>query len=30
LVGQTIHVISRVNPLRILMTKPSSLNYRLA
>ena len=30
LVGQTIHVISRVNPLRILMTKPGSLNSRLA
>jgi hypothetical protein len=30
LVGQLIHVISRVNPLRILMTKPSSLNCRLA
>ena len=30
LVGQLIHVISRVNPLRILMTKPSSLNNRLA
>jgi len=30
LVGQTIHVVSRVNPLRILMTKPSSLNFRLA
>ena len=29
-VGQTVHVISRVNPLRILMTKPSSLNSRLA
>jgi len=29
LVGQTIHVISRVNPLRILMTKPSSLNSKL-
>jgi len=30
LIGQTIHVISRVNPLRILMIKPSSLNSRLA
>ena len=30
LVGQTIHVVSRVNPLRILMTKPLSLNSRLA
>ena len=30
LVGQTIHVISRVNPLRLLMTKPGSLNSRLA
>jgi len=30
LVGQTINVISRVNPLRLLMTKPSSLNDRLA
>jgi len=30
LVGRTIHVISRVNPLRLLMTKPGSLNSRLA
>jgi len=30
LVGQTIYVISRVNPLRILMTKPSFLNFKLA
>src|SRR5256886_3233891 len=30
LVGQTIHVISKVNPLRLLMIKPSSLNGRLA
>ena len=30
LVGQTIHVISKVNPLCILMTKPRSLNSRLA
>ena len=30
LVGQTIRVISRVNPLRLLMTKPGSLNSRLA
>ena len=30
LVGQTIHVISKVNPLRLLMTKRSSLNGRLA
>ena len=30
LVGQTINVISKVNPLRLLMTKPSSLNGRLA
>jgi len=29
-VGQTINVISKVNPLRLLMTKPSSLNGRLA
>ena len=29
LVGQTINVILRVNPLRLLMTKPSSLNGRL-
>ena len=28
LVGQIIHVISRVNPLRLLMTKPGSLNSR--
>jgi len=28
--GQTIHVISKVNPLRLLMLKPSSLNSRLA
>ena len=30
LVGQTTHVISRVNPLCILTTKPRSLNSRLA
>ena len=30
LVGQTIYVISKVNPLRLLMKKPSSLNDRLA
>jgi len=30
LVGQTIHVISKVNPLRLLMTKSSSLHGRLA
>jgi len=30
LVGQTMHVVSKVNPLRLLMTKPSSLNGRLA
>ena len=30
LVSQTIHVISRVNPLRLLMMKPGSLNSRLA
>jgi len=30
LVSQTIHVIFRVNPLRILMTKSGSLNSRLA
>jgi len=30
LVGQTIHVIFRVNPLRILMMKPRLLNSRLA
>jgi len=30
LVEQTIHVIFRVNPLRILMTKSDSLNSRLA
>jgi len=30
LAGQTIHLISKVNPLRLLMTKPSSLNGRLA
>jgi len=29
LVGQTIHVISRVNPLRIFMMKPGYLNFRL-
>ena len=29
LVGQTIHVISKVNPLRLLMTKPSLLNGQL-
>ncbi|XP_020243371.1 uncharacterized protein LOC109821605 [Asparagus officinalis] len=30
LVGQIIHVISKVNPLRVLMKKPSSLNCQLA
>ena len=30
LVGQLIHIISRVNPLRLLMTKSLSLNGRLA
>jgi len=30
MVDQTIHVISKVNSLRLLMTKPSSLNGRLA
>lgn len=30
LMSQTIHVISKVNPLRLLMTKPSTLNGRLA
>jgi len=30
LVDQTIHVIFRVNPLRILVTKSGSLNSRLA
>ena len=30
LTGQRIQVISRVNPLRLLMTSPSSLNNRLA
>src|SRR5204863_6643557 len=29
LAKQTIHVISKVNPLRLLMTEPSSLNGRL-
>ena len=29
LAGQTIHVVSRINPLRLLMTKPSALNGRL-
>jgi len=28
LVGQTIHVISKVNLLRLLMMKPSSLNWQ--
>jgi len=30
LVGQAIHVIFRVNPLRILLTKPGTFNSRLA
>jgi len=30
LVSQIIHVISRVNPMRILMIKPGSLNFKLA
>src|SRR4051812_31973120 len=29
LTGQTIYVVSKVNPLRLLMTKPSALNGRL-
>ena len=29
LIGQTIHVISKVNPLRLLMMKPSLLNGQL-
>jgi len=29
LVSQTIHVVSKVNPLRLLMTKPLLLNGRL-
>ena len=29
LVGQTTHVILRINPLQILMTKPRSLNSRV-
>ena len=30
LVNQTVHIISKVNPLRLLMTKPALLNGRLA
>jgi len=30
LVGQTIHVLSKVNPLRLFMMKPSLINDRLA
>ncbi|XP_020245255.1 uncharacterized protein LOC109823389 [Asparagus officinalis] len=30
LVGQTIHVISQTNPIRVFMTQPSVLNWRLA
>ena len=30
LIGQGIHIISRVNPTQILMMKPGSLNCRLA
>ncbi|XP_020258925.1 uncharacterized protein LOC109835356 [Asparagus officinalis] len=30
LVGQTIHVISRMNPIRVFMTQPAALNWRLA
>ena len=30
LVVQTIHVISRINPIRVFMTQPGSLNWRLA
>ncbi|XP_020243174.1 uncharacterized protein LOC109821396 [Asparagus officinalis] len=30
LVGQTIHVISLINPIRVFMTQPSALNWRLA
>src|SRR3954468_10056250 len=29
LTGQTVYVVSRVNPLRLLMTEPSALNGRL-
>src|SRR4051812_42733841 len=29
LIGQTIYVVSRINPRRLLMTKPSALNGRL-
>src|SRR5436189_6399747 len=29
LTGQTIYVVSKINPLRLLMTKPSALNGRL-
>ncbi|XP_020249321.1 uncharacterized protein LOC109826716 [Asparagus officinalis] len=30
LVGQTIHVISRMNPIRVFMTQPAALNWHLA
>ena len=30
LVGQTIYVISGVNPVRVFMTQPGSMNWRLA
>ncbi|XP_020254032.1 uncharacterized protein LOC109831104 [Asparagus officinalis] len=30
LVGQTIHIIFQTNPIRVFMTQPSALNWRLA
>ena len=30
LVGQTIYVISKVNPVRVFMTQPASMSWRLA
>ncbi|XP_020259051.1 uncharacterized protein LOC109835487 [Asparagus officinalis] len=30
LVSQTIHVISRINPIRVFMMQPAALNWRLA
>ena len=30
LVGQTIYVISNINPVRVFMTQPASMNWRLA
>ena len=30
LVGQTIYIISNINPIRVFITQPTSMNWRLA